>query len=152
MRLRLAPAVAIAALLACDEIGPGPGPGETVVGTWGGTEAGLIATDSSAHLHIACTYGNTKEPIVLDDARRFSVAGVYNITAHPVDIGVFHPALLTGVVYGSELVITVALTDTAVVLGPVRLRLGVEPGFTNCPICRADGAGRLMPAGTRRPD
>jgi hypothetical protein len=41
-------------------------------------------------------------------------------------------------VIGRSLRLTVQLTDTAVTLGPVRLRLGTEPGMVMCPICRRD--------------
>lgn len=138
---RLVSILAVAAIVACDEAvppGPGPGPGGHIVGTWGGEEAGLIASDSGAHLHLGCTYGFTDGPIVLDLAGRFDAPGVHNIDAHPVDRGIFHPARLFGVVHGKDLWVTVALTDTAVVLGPVHLRFGIEPGFAVCPICRSD--------------
>ena len=132
--------LALAALLACDGAAsaPGPGPGDVVLGAWGGTDAGLIATDSGAHLHIHCTLGNVAEPITLDADGAFDVAALYNITAHPVDLGIVHPARVTGVVTGRYLQLTVQLTDTAVTLGPVRLRLGTEPGMVMCPICRRD--------------
>lgn len=135
-------AIGLAAFLACDGAGPapgpGPGPGDLVLGTWGGTDAGLIATDSGAHLHIGCTLGNVAGPITLDADGAFDVASLYNITAYPVDRGILHPARVTGVVTGRHLRLTVQLTDTAVTLGPVRLRLGAEPGMVACPICRRD--------------
>lgn len=132
--------LALAALLACDGAAsePGPGPGDLVLGTWGGTDAGLIATDTSAHLHIGCTLGNVDGPITLDADGAFDVAALYNITAYPVDRGIVHPARVTGIVTGRYLRLTVQLTDTAVTLGPVRLRLGAEPGMVSCPICRRD--------------
>ncbi len=37
--------------------------------------------------------------------------------------------------------LTVALTDTAVTLGPVTLILGQEPRMGPCPICRKPGKG-----------
>src|ERR1043166_6274759 len=54
--------------LAALVIGPcystlGPG-GGVVEGTWGGKNAGLIATDSTAHVHIGCTLGDTQGGIV----------------------------------------------------------------------------------------
>ena len=132
--------LALAAFVACDGAGsePRPGPGDLVLGTWGGTDAGLIATDSGAHLHIGCTLGNVAEPITLDAEGRFDVPALYNITAYPVDLGVVHPARVSGVVIGRYLRLTVQLSDTAVAIGPVRLRLGIEPGMVVCPICRLD--------------
>jgi len=136
-------ALALGALLACDGTAaePGPGPGDVVLGTWGGTDAGLIADDTSAHLHIGCTLGNVTGPITLDSSGRFDVPALYNITAYPVDRGIVHPARVVGVITGRDLYLTVSLTDTAVVLGPVRLRLGTEPGMVMCPICRRAPAG-----------
>jgi hypothetical protein len=138
MRALRSVSLAFAAAIACDGTGaePGPKPGDLVLGTWGGTDAGLIATDSSAHLHIGCTLGNVAGPITLDAEGRFDVPALYNITAYPVDRGIVHPARVTGVVVGRYLRLTVQLTDTAVTLGPVRLRLGAEPGMVMCPICR----------------
>jgi hypothetical protein len=111
-----------------------------VVGTWGGDDSGLIADDSSAHTHIGCTYGNVKGPVTLVDGR-FDVEGTYNITAHPVDLGILHPARFSGTVFGKLMTLTVSLTDTAVTLGPVELVLGREPRMGICPICR-DPSGR----------
>src|SRR5207302_10670193 len=53
----------------CDIGGPrfhGP-----IKGTWGGDNAGLIAFDTTAHVHIGCTAGDTKQAIVADEHGRF---------------------------------------------------------------------------------
>ena len=113
-----------------------------VVGTWGGDDGGLIADDTSGHTHIGCTYGNVHRPIVADAQGHFDVAGEYNITAYPVDRGIFHPALFTGSVGGRTMTLTVTLSDTAVVLGPVHLTFGREPRMQVCPICRRAPGGR----------
>jgi len=42
----------------------------------------------------------------------------------------------TGSTDGHLMTLTVALTDTAVTLGPVQLELGKEPRMGPCPICR----------------
>src|SRR5688572_14302869 len=99
---------AVAALLGpCHTIEPLRPPEGQVVGTWGGENAGLIADDTSAHVHIGCTYGNIAQPIIPDDDGRFDVPGVQNITAHPVDLGVLHPARFTGRVVGGRMELTV---------------------------------------------
>ena len=147
-------AIVLVTILACDGTGaePGPGPGDLVLGTWGGTDAGLIATDSGAHLHIGCTLGNVAGPITLDAEGRFDVPALYNINAYPIDLGILHPARVTGVVIGRSLRLTVQLTDTVVALGPVRLRIGTEPGMVMCPICRRAPAGApRAPAAWREP-
>jgi len=128
--------VAAAALLGpCDPSGSARPP-KDIVGTWGGENAGLIADDTSAHVHIGCTYGNIKQAIVPDADGRFDVPGVQNITAHPVDLGVLHPARFSGRIEGGRMSLTVTLTDTTVTLGPVQLQYGKEPRMGPCPICR----------------
>src|SRR3989475_12991531 len=78
----------------CDIGGPhfrGP-----IQGTWGGENAGLIAFDTTAHVHIGCTAGDTKQAVVADEQGRFDVPGRYNITLYPVARGPDHPARVTG--------------------------------------------------------
>lgn len=116
-----------------------------LAGTWGGDNAGLIATDSSAHVHIGCTVGDTHQAIVLDSTGRFDVTGTYNITAFPVYRGPDHPARFTGLILGRMMTLTVTLTDTAVTLGPVKLTFGAEPKMGPCPICRTPKAVSALP-------
>ncbi len=111
-------------------------PQGSLVGTWGGDDAGLIASDSSAHVHVGCTKGDITRSIIPDEHGRFDVMGEYNITAYPVDRGILHPARFIGQVDGRRMTLTVVLTDTAVSFGPVTLTYGQEPGMRNCPICR----------------
>ena len=108
-------------------------------GTWGGDNAGLIATDSSAHIHIGCTLGDTSMPIRPDSYGRFDVTGKYNVDAYPVDRGIYHPARFVGRVAGNDITITVTLTDTGAKLGPVTVTRGKEPKMGPCPICRKPG-------------
>jgi len=127
--------VAVAALLGpCDPTGLKPP--KDLAGMWGGENAALIADDTSAHVHIGCTYGNIHNRIMLDAGGRFDMAGEQNITAHPVDLGILHPARFSGRVIGSTMTLTVTLTDTTVTLGPVLLWYGKEPRMGPCPICR----------------
>lgn len=113
-----------------------------VSGTWGGDDAGLIATDTSAHVHIGCTLGDTKGRIVADLDGRFSVSGTYNVDAYPIDRGILHPAQFSGVIDGRTMTLTVVLTDNGRQLGPVTLTLGKEPKMGPCPICRKPGERR----------
>ena len=138
-------AMALAALAAgpC-ETAAGP-EGQVVMGTWGGDNAGLIASDSSAHVHIGCTVGDTKQPIVTGPDGRFDEAGLYNVTAYPVYRGPDHPARFTGRVDGRIMTLTVSLTDTAVTLGPVKLIYGAQPRMGPCPICRVPKGRRQRP-------
>jgi hypothetical protein len=114
-------------------------PGPLAAGTWGGENAGLIASDTSAHVHIGCTLGNIHQAIVIDPGGRFDVPGVYNVTAYPVYRGPDHPARFTGWTDGRVMSLTVTLTDTAVTLGPVQLVFGRDPQMGPCPICRRPG-------------
>lgn len=106
------------------------------VGTWGGDDAGMIVADASAHVHIGCTKGDVAQAIGVDPTGRFGVAGTYNVDAYPVDRGILHPARFTGWTDGRTLTLTVELTDTGRILGPVGLTFGVEPKMQVCPICR----------------
>ncbi|MGH7751887.1 MAG: hypothetical protein ACREN5_03645 [Gemmatimonadales bacterium] len=134
-RLALA-AAAVLFLRVCDPAGPA----EPVVGTWGGENAGLIADDTSAHVHIACTFGSIHQGIELDPAGRFEVPGDYVLRAYPVFVGPAHPARFRGTVSGRFMALTVTVTDTiadsTVVLGPVQVERGAEPRMQMCPICR----------------
>ena len=134
----LAFAAATLALGPCDPTGVKPP--KDLAGTWGGENAALIADDTSAHVHIGCTYGNVHQQIITDADGRFDVPGEQNITAHPVDRGILHPARFSGRVSGGVMTLTVTLTDTSVTLGPVKLAFGQEPRMGPCPICRRTGA------------
>ena len=134
-RAALAFVAAVAAFGPCDLMRSSRPPG-AVVGTWGGENAGLIADDSSVHVHIGCTYGDVHQQIVPDSSGKFDVPGEHNITAHPVDRGILHPARFSGRVVEGSMTLVVTLTDTAVTLGPVKLVYGTEPRMGPCPICR----------------
>ncbi len=127
--------IALLALAAGCDTGTGP-PMSPVVGTWGGKDVGLIASDTGAHVHIGCTLGDIKGQLRPDPAGRFSVEGTYNVDAYPVDRGITHPARFTGRISGRVMSLTVTLADTARQLGPVTLRYGDEPQMGVCPICR----------------
>lgn len=121
-----------------------------ITGTWGGDNAGLIADDTVAHVHIGCTLGNTRISIRPGTDGRFEVAGTYNVDAYPVDRGIVHPALFIGQVNGNSLSLSVRLTDTGQKLGPVTLKRGVEPKMGPCPICRKDRAPSHRESDARR--
>ncbi|MGH7614465.1 MAG: hypothetical protein ACREMW_10560 [Gemmatimonadales bacterium] len=133
--------LAIVLLRDCEVAGPGPSPGK-ISGTWGGDNAGLIADDTSAHVHIACTFGNVPQTIVLDRSGRFDVPGVYVLRAYPVYVGPTFPARFQGTVIGSTMTLRVTVrdttADTTAQLGPVRLVRHREPKMQVCPICRPE--------------
>ena len=107
-----------------------------VAGTWGGDNAGLIVSGTDVHVHIGCTLGDAVGPISPDANGRFEASGTYNVDAYPVDRGIVHPASFTGQIAGQTMTLTVSLTDTGRVLGPVTLVYGKEPKMGPCPICR----------------
>ena len=128
-----------------------PLPHNVVVGTWGGDNAGLIGDDTSAHVHIACTFGNVMQGIEPDRGGHFDVPGSYVLRAYPITVGPSLPARFQGVVAGKLLTLSVVVhdttADTTVTLGPVKLYLGREPQMGVCPICRKPGermASRLL--------
>lgn len=135
--------LAVGALIGPCDTGPTGIVNGTVVGTWGGENAGLIADDTSAHIHIACTFGNVAQGIEPGPGGAFDVPGEYMLRAYPVAVGPTLPARFQGTVAGKLLTLTVVVhdttADTTVTLGPVRLFLGREPQMGPCPICRTPG-------------
>ena len=134
MRVRtfLVPALALVAACGASRLDPGT----IAVGTWGGEEAGLLVRADGAHAHIGCTYGDVTGPIPVGADGRFDVAAQWNVSAFPIDRGIFHEARMSGRLSGRSLTFTAKLTDTGQVLGPVAVTLGREPRMANCPICR----------------
>jgi hypothetical protein len=122
-----------------------------VIGTWGGDNAGLIVSDTDVHVHIGCTLGDAVGPIHPDANGRFEATGTYNVDAYPVSRGIIHPAQFTGQITGQMMTLTVSLTDTARVLGPVNLTYGKEPKMGPCPICRVPKGIRTSTNSVVRP-
>ena len=81
-------ALLYAGLTGCGGSSLQPLPGDVLaVGTWGGDDAGVIVTESLAHVHIGCTFGDVTGEIAIDDEGRFTVDGSYVLRAYPVMIG-----------------------------------------------------------------
>src|SRR6478672_8053994 len=98
-RTMLAAAVVLAAACGASRIEPGT----LAVGTWGGEEAGLLVRADGAHAHIGCTYGDIAGPIPFDADGFFDVAAQWNVTAFPIDRGVFHDSRMSGRLRGDRL-------------------------------------------------
>ncbi len=132
-----------------------PADGMLALGTWGGDCAGVIANDSTTHVHLGCTYGDIPGRVVLDADGHFTRTGSYLLRAYPIAIGPTMPAEFTGRVRGSTLTITVTVRDTigkmTVVRGPTSVALGTPPRMANCPICSTPG-GRAATQRARRSD
>ena len=118
-------------------------PDQLTLGTWGGDNAGVIATDTLTHVHIGCTFGDMPGPIDLDDTGRFTVDGTFVLQAYPVLVGPTLPAQFSGRVRGTTLTLAVAVNDTVsgtlVALGPVEVVYGRTPDMGPCPICLVPG-------------
>ena len=118
--------IAVALLVAGSVLGIGPCDTPTgakdrvLAGTWGGDNAGVIVTDTSAHVHIGCTVGDVHQPLETDPEGRFDVPGLYNITAYPVYRGPDHPARFTGRIDGKVMTLTVHGGRARSGAGPVR--------------------------------
>jgi len=117
------------------------------LGTWGGNNVALIATDSLTHVHVGCTFGDFPGGVTLDASGHFAVDGSYMLHAYPITVGPSMPAQLSGQVVGGTLTFAVAVNDTVakqvVSLGPGTVVFGQEPIMGVCPLCRVPGRDRL---------
>ena len=141
MRRNILAVAIFAVTTGCTDEGPlYPSGLELAAGIWGGKNAGLIVDDETAHIHIACTFGNVTGEVPIDGMGNFSVSGSYRLRAYPIVVGPELPARFDGRITGSRLRLTVTVDDTVekktVVLGPVTLQYGVNPEMAACPICR----------------
>jgi hypothetical protein len=92
----------------------------------------VIVADTTAHVHIGCTFGDFPLPVTLDSGGRFEAAGSYLLRAYPVAVGPTLPARFTGALAGVTLTLSVAVDVT----------YGKEPRLGPCPICRKPRATR----------
>lgn len=143
-RMTLLPPFLLAALLAgsCLDSSLLPPSGTVLsLGSWGGENSGVIVTDSAAHVHVGCTFGDMPGNIPLDSDGRFTIDGSYVLQAYPVQLGPALPAQFSGRVVGRTLTLAIAVNDTVerkvVALGPITVVYGREPRMGPCPICRA---------------
>ncbi|MDQ6612084.1 MAG: hypothetical protein M3Y64_06600 [Gemmatimonadota bacterium] len=118
-----------------------PASGRLALGTWGGDNAVVIATDSVTHIHFGCTFGDMPPDIVLDANGKFAIDGSYLLRAYPIAVGPTVPAHFVGQVLGNTLTVSATVNDTIgkaiVALGPVTLVLGKTASMGPCPICAA---------------
>jgi hypothetical protein len=118
-----------------------PSNGQLALGTWGGDNSGIIVTDSAAHVHVGCTFGDMPGNIQLDATGRFTINGSYVLRAYPVQVGPPLPAQFSGRVIGRTLTLAIAVNDTVekkvVAMGPITVVYGRQPQVGPCPICRA---------------
>jgi len=142
-------ALCVAMLAACGKSGSPTSAGTRLaLGTWGGDNFAVIATDSITHVHVGCTYGDFPGNVMLDAQGRFTLDGAYMLRAFPIAIGPAMPAQLSGQVRGNTLTFAVAVNDTVtkqvVSLGPGTVVLGKQWNMTTCPVCQVPGRERLL--------
>jgi hypothetical protein len=142
--------LAIAALgsAACATDSPVSAGGLLALGTWGGNNFAVIATDSVTHVHVGCTFGDFPGNVALDANGHFVVNGAYMLHAYPVAFGPPMPAQLSGQVSGNTLTFAIAVNDTAakqvVSVGPGTVTLGKTPVMGPCPVCAIPGMTRAL--------
>lgn len=116
-----------------------PSDDRLALGTWGGDNAGVIATDSVTHVHVGCTFGDMPGNVALDADGRFTIDGSYVLRAFPIMVGPPLPAQFSGRASGRTLTLVIAVNDTierrVVTLGPVTVVYGRTPSVGPCPIC-----------------
>ena len=129
----------IGLVISCSSSTPPVINGQLAIGTWGGENAGVIATDSVTHVHVGCTFGDLPAHVRLDADGRFTLDGTFVLRAYPVLIGPTLPAQFSGRVVGNTLTMAIAVNDTVakkiVALGPITVTLGRTPEMGPCPIC-----------------
>lgn len=124
-------------------------PAVLALGTWGGDDAGVIVTESGAHVHVGCTFGDMPGEVPLDPDGRFTMDGSYVLRAYPIMVGPPLPAQFSGRVVDRTLTLVVAVNDTVenrvVALGPVTVVYGRDPEMGPCPICRVPRTPAVAP-------
>jgi hypothetical protein len=102
-----------------------------LIGTWGGDHVRATVGLASSLLVYDCAHGSIDQPVTVDSAGRFVLAGIYVMESPgPVQEGVEpvrHPALYTGSTDGKVLTFIVTLTDSNQTFGPFTLALN-DPG------------------------
>ncbi len=147
--LRLAVLVSALALCACGRSdSPTSSGGLLALGTWGGDNFAIIATDSVTHVHVGCTFGDFPSNVTVDATGHFAVNGSYMLHAYPITYGPSMPAQLSGQVSGNKLTFAIAVNDTVakqvVSLGPGTVTLGRDPVMGVCPVCAIPGVTRAL--------
>lgn len=121
LRRLLHPVLLFPAALACaSPVAPSP------EGSWGGPEASLSLTRSGGTLSYACGAGIIDSTWTLTQDGRFAATGQHFFGGGPLPPQGHppHPAHYAGQIRGSDLFLTVTLTDLDLTLGPYRLERG----------------------------
>ena len=130
--VRLALGCAIALLAQGCESPMSPGP--LAAGTWGGDHAGLTVTNSGAHLEFDCASGDITQPLIIDGAGRFAVAGLF-VQEHPGPVSQGpdpKAALYSGQIMRATMTLTVTLVESSTAVGSFVLIRNTEPQVHKC--------------------
>lgn len=105
-------------------------------GTWGGQHIGMVVSDGGTTLDFDCAHAKIAQPLTLDAAGHFDVAGTY-VREHGGPVGVdetadSHPARFEGSTDGKTMTLTVTLTDTNQEVGSFTLTFGTPSGVFKC--------------------
>ena len=95
-------------------------------GNWGGPEASLSLTRAGGTLSYACGAGTIDSTWTLTRGGRLVATGQHFFGGGPVPAQGHppHPARYNGQLRGTDLILTITLTDLAQTLGPYRLTRG----------------------------
>ena len=104
---------------------------------WGGHGAALRVLETGAFIEFDCAIGRIHEPVKVQHSGRFSVTGKYHRErGGPVRFSEKEPkgspAVFSGVVTGSELLIHVELPDEGRSIGPFNLKKSLHAELEKC--------------------
>lgn len=108
---------------------------KALIGVWGGKSALLNIEEKGAGLDLACAHGSIEQPIVLDSAHAFDLAGTYEQESFGptrADEDKKQPARYTGSVDGKTMTLTIKLTQTKETIGPLILSFGKMVMLQKC--------------------
>ena len=106
-------------------------------GTWGGRGAALQVLESGAFIEFDCAIGRIGKPITVQPNGQFSAPGqYYRETGGPVRLSdkepTGSPAVFSGEVTGSELLLRIALPEEGRTIGPFILTKSLQAELEKC--------------------
>jgi hypothetical protein len=105
-------------------------------GVWGGEHAGMRVESKGALIEYDCAHGTIEQVMSLDGKGRFRFTGTYTLErggpSMEDEMPDTHPAIYTGRITGSRMIISVTLTDTRQTFGPYTLIYGKTPILMKC--------------------
>jgi hypothetical protein len=126
--------IAVASSVACG--GSPASPSSPLTGVWGGDHITLTATGAGSHAEFDCAHGDIPSALAVDVRNGFNASGTF-VREHggPIQVGAApdaHPAVYSGSVIASTMVLTVQLTDTPEVIGTFTLMRDTPGRVVKC--------------------